>query len=268
MAQAFVTTTKQECHIYYANDMKGRGRKRQQLKDLAAEAAWSVPVKEADDLGGQMPYTPSMPVFCMENIATELGISNGSPGTLVPITYDEIEGRRYAISAEADFKAYVNCDLKACHPNWVILRPIKKQIHYSLLGSTKTYYTNRSQLPLIPAFAFTSHNTQGRSLDVCCVDLASCPSIQSAYVMLLRVCSLKGLCILREFDLGQIRNHISQELKNELNRTDQKAKRTKSYSQERLSWFYNLILEGQVSLLTTDGLDFETIAASPGSFNQ
>ncbi|KAJ7209879.1 hypothetical protein B0H12DRAFT_990331, partial [Mycena haematopus] len=72
------------------------------------------------------------------------------------------------------------------------------------------------QLPLIPAFAFTSHNAQGRSLDVCCIDFAACPSIQSAYVMLSRVRKLEGLCILRPFTLDQIQNHISEELRNEL----------------------------------------------------
>ncbi|KAJ6568520.1 hypothetical protein B0H19DRAFT_875301, partial [Mycena capillaripes] len=74
------------------------------------------------------------------------------------------------------------------------------------------------QLPLIPAYAFTSHNAQaqGRSLDVCCIDLASCPTIQSAYVMLSRVRSLSGLCILCPFNLDRIQNHISQELREEL----------------------------------------------------
>ncbi|KAE9404383.1 hypothetical protein BT96DRAFT_813596, partial [Gymnopus androsaceus JB14] len=53
--------------------------------------------------------------------------------------------------------------------------------------------------PLIPTFAFTSHNSQGHSLEVVCIDLASCHSIQSTYVMLLHVHSLKGLCMLRPF---------------------------------------------------------------------
>ncbi|KAJ6487965.1 hypothetical protein C8R45DRAFT_768594, partial [Mycena sanguinolenta] len=67
-----------------------------------------------------------------------------------------------------------------------------------------------TQLPLNPAYAFTSHNSQGRTLEKACIDLASCVSIQSAYVMLSRVKSLKGLCILRPFRLDAIQNHISQ----------------------------------------------------------
>ncbi|KAJ6460245.1 hypothetical protein C8R45DRAFT_756836, partial [Mycena sanguinolenta] len=65
------------------------------------------------------------------------------------------------------------------------------------------------------------HNSQGRTLEKVCIDLASCVSIQSAYVMLLRVKSLKGLCILRPFRLDVIQNHISQELRDELTRTEE-----------------------------------------------
>ncbi|KAJ7074949.1 hypothetical protein B0H15DRAFT_765529, partial [Mycena belliarum] len=216
MAEAFAAATGQVYHVYHSYDTRGRGKRRKQLTGLAAEAAWLVPVKEANDLGGKVPYLPGMAVFCTENLATELGISNGSPGTLVSIVYEEIDGRRYAISAEVDFKAYKSSDRDAPYPHRVLLKPITTTIHFSLPNSAKSYSATRSQLPLIPAYSFTSHNAQGRSLDVCCIDLASCPTIQSAYVMLSRVRSLKGLCILRPFRLDRIQNHISQELREEL----------------------------------------------------
>jgi hypothetical protein len=214
----------------------------------------------------EVPYLPGMAVFCTENLATELGISNGSPGTLVSIVYEEIDGRRYAISAEVDFKAYKSSDPDAPYPHRVILKPITTIIHFRLPNSEKSYSATRSQLPLIPAYSFTSHNAQGRSLDVCCIDLASCPTIQSAYVMLSRVRSLKGLCILRPFRLDRIQNHISQELREELKRTELKAERTKAYSRERLSWFYSVVPEGQVRILTklptgVEGSDFDIVIA-------
>ncbi|KAJ7031473.1 hypothetical protein C8F04DRAFT_1041409, partial [Mycena alexandri] len=199
-----------------------------------------------------------MPVFCTENIATELGISNGSLGTLISLVYEEFEGRRYAISADVDFKAYKNSNPDAPHAHRVTLKTCTGQIHFRLEGAEKIYHATRSQLPLIPAFAFTSHNAQGRSLHVCCIDLAGCPSIQSAYVMLSRVRTFEGLCILRPFQLDRVQNHISQELREELKRTELKAAETKAYSRERLSWFYDTIPEGEVRLLTaksgsTDG---------------
>jgi hypothetical protein len=171
------------------------------LVGLAAEAAWAVPVKKAKDLGSQVPFLPGVPIFCTENIATELGILNGSPGTLVSLKYEEINGRRYAISADVDFVEYKNSNPAVIHPHQVILKPVSYQIKYRLPGSDKEYRASHWQLPLIPAFSFTSDNAQGQSLDVCCIDLAGCPNIQSAYVMLSRVRSLKGLCILRPFDL-------------------------------------------------------------------
>ncbi|KAL1684487.1 hypothetical protein GGG16DRAFT_68211 [Schizophyllum commune] len=97
----------------------------------------------------------------------------------------------------------------------------------------------RSQLPLIPAFAFTSHNSQGRSLDTVCVDLASCRSIQSAYVMLSRVRSLKGLCILRPFNISRIKTHISEELRQELKRTDDLSNLTAVRAETHLGWYYS-----------------------------
>ncbi|KAJ7434456.1 hypothetical protein B0H11DRAFT_2235573 [Mycena galericulata] len=257
MAEAFAAATGQGCHIYHSKDTRGRGGKRRQLTGLVAEVAWAIPVKEANDLGGKVPYVPGMPVFCTENIATELGISNGSPGTLVSVIFEEIEGRRYAISAEVDFRAYKNSNPDAPHPHRVTLKPVTSQIHFRLPNSATIYNATRSQLPLIPAFAFTSHNAQGRSLDVCCIDIAGCPTIQSAYVMLSRVRRLKGLCILRPFGLQRIRNHISEELRMELKRTELKAEITKAYSRERLSWFYGLVPEGQVNLLTRTELELD-----------
>ncbi|KAJ6465352.1 hypothetical protein C8R45DRAFT_424089 [Mycena sanguinolenta] len=257
MAEAFATATGQECHVYHSMDTRGRGRKRRQLTGLAAEAAWSVPVKEANDLGGKVPYVPGMAVFCTENLATELGISNGSPGTLVSIKYEEIDSRRYPISAQVDFRAYTNRDSNSPHPHRVTLKPITTTIHVRVPNAEKIYSATRSQLPLIPAFAFTSHNAQGRSLDVCCIDLASCPSIQSAYVMLSRVRSLKGLAVLRPFRLDRVQNHISQELREELRRTETKAEKTKVYSRERLSWFYDVVPEGQVAMLTQGEVELD-----------
>ncbi|KAJ7441986.1 hypothetical protein FB451DRAFT_981501, partial [Mycena latifolia] len=121
MAEAFATATGQEYHVYHLKDTRGRGAKKRRLAGLAAEVAWSIPVKDAKDLGGKVPYVQGIPVFCTENIATELGISNGSPGTLVTIVYEELEGHSYAISAEVDFKAYKNKDPSAPYPHRVML---------------------------------------------------------------------------------------------------------------------------------------------------
>ncbi|KAJ6512935.1 hypothetical protein C8R45DRAFT_812553 [Mycena sanguinolenta] len=106
MAKTFASATGQETNIFHSLDTRGRGKNRKELKGIAAEVAWQVPVKEADDLGGRVPYVPGMPVFCTDNIATELGLSKGSLGTLASIKYVERSGRKYAVCAEVDFTAY------------------------------------------------------------------------------------------------------------------------------------------------------------------
>ncbi|KAJ7079347.1 hypothetical protein C8R44DRAFT_654134 [Mycena epipterygia] len=92
MSKAFASATRQDLAIYYLTDTRGRGKKCKELKGVAAEAAWHIPVKEADDLGEKVPYCPGMPVFCTDNIATELGISKGYQGTIVNLKYVERDG--------------------------------------------------------------------------------------------------------------------------------------------------------------------------------
>ncbi|TRM57987.1 hypothetical protein BD626DRAFT_369257, partial [Schizophyllum amplum] len=109
-ARAFADATNQPFALYHALDTRGKGNNRQTLQGMAAEAAWRIPVKQADDLGGRVPYIPGMPVFGTENIATELGLSKGSLGTLVSVTYDERDGRRFAVSATVNFPAFQGDD--------------------------------------------------------------------------------------------------------------------------------------------------------------
>ncbi|KAF8212165.1 hypothetical protein K438DRAFT_1662825 [Mycena galopus ATCC 62051] len=58
--------------------------------------------------------------------------------------------------------------------------------------------------------------------------------------MLSRVKSLKGLCILRPFRLDKIQNHISEELRQELLRTEALERNTLAASRTRLDWYYSV----------------------------
>ncbi|KIK55921.1 hypothetical protein GYMLUDRAFT_174987, partial [Collybiopsis luxurians FD-317 M1] len=77
--KAFAQATSQEFHIHFSKDWHGRGKNKKEIQGLAVEGA--------HNLGGRVLYIPGMPVFGMENIATELGLSKGSLGTLVSITF-------------------------------------------------------------------------------------------------------------------------------------------------------------------------------------
>ena len=78
----------------------------------------------------------------------------------------------------------------------------------------------RTQLPLLPAYAYTDYKAQGRSLDYAIVDPASSLSLQGVYVMLSRVRNIRGLAILRPFAMKKIHTRPTQELRNELRRLD------------------------------------------------
>ncbi|KAJ7164354.1 hypothetical protein C8R46DRAFT_864570, partial [Mycena filopes] len=122
MTQAFAGATGQEFAVYYAKDTVGRGRNKTVLAAQNARDAWSTPIKSlAEDLSGRLGLVIGMPVFVVENLAVELGISNGSGGTLVNIEYEIQNGRRYAISAEVDLPLYTSLDPAAQFPHRLVI---------------------------------------------------------------------------------------------------------------------------------------------------
>jgi hypothetical protein len=62
-----------------------------------------------------------MPIFIVDNIAVELGLANGSGGTLVNLDFEKREGRRYAISAEVDITLYTSSDPNAIFPHRITI---------------------------------------------------------------------------------------------------------------------------------------------------
>ncbi|KAE9393399.1 hypothetical protein BT96DRAFT_778393, partial [Gymnopus androsaceus JB14] len=120
-AKAFAEASDQPFQVFHSTDIRGRGKNQQEIKGVAAEAAWRVPVKKAQDLGGRVPLIPGMPIFCTENIATELGLSKGSLGTLVSVKFEERLGQKYAVSATVDFPGYKGSPTDPAHPHRVLL---------------------------------------------------------------------------------------------------------------------------------------------------
>ncbi|KAJ7586002.1 hypothetical protein C8J56DRAFT_759048, partial [Mycena floridula] len=120
--QAFARSTGQEFAVYYAEDTVGRGKKRVTLTGQNARDAWNTPIKSlAHDLSGRLALVIGMPVYIVENLAVELGVSKGSSGTLVSIEYKLHEGRRYAISAEVDLPLYTSSDPDSPFPHRLTL---------------------------------------------------------------------------------------------------------------------------------------------------
>ncbi|KAL9933037.1 hypothetical protein V8E36_008292 [Tilletia maclaganii] len=243
MAEAFAAASGQEHHLYYSVDKSGRGDKQRSLRYLAADVAWKVPPKTSGDLHGRLPLAIGMPVFCTENIATEFGISNGSEGTVARIAYMEEQGKRFATSVEVDFIKYTGPVIVPGHSHRVVLTPTKQAFSFTLPGSDHRYTATRWQVPIIPAFAHTCHNSQGRSLTRATVDLASAAEAKDktalAYVMLSRLRSLEGLTILRPFPFSVISTRASQQVRSELQRVDHMSDASILQAHEDLAWFYD-----------------------------
>ena len=73
----------------------------------------------------------------------------------------------------------------------------------------------RDQIPLIPNFAMTDYNSQGRTRLFNVVDLHNCPSHQSMYTCLSRGSTYDGTVIIQGFNDKKIRGGISGFLRQE-----------------------------------------------------
>ncbi|KIJ42108.1 hypothetical protein M422DRAFT_126760, partial [Sphaerobolus stellatus SS14] len=104
----FAHATGQSFHLYHSLDYFVNNKSKLLLKNAAADAAWNAPTKKANNLYGHLPLVPGMPVFLTDNIATEIGLSNGCEGTLVSLKYEVAGNKRYAASVDVDFPSYHN----------------------------------------------------------------------------------------------------------------------------------------------------------------
>ncbi|KIJ34390.1 hypothetical protein M422DRAFT_182209, partial [Sphaerobolus stellatus SS14] len=84
----------------------------------------------------------------------------------------------------------------------------------------------------------TAHNSQGQSLNVGCINFASCPNLAMAYVMLSHLRSLDVLTILCPFASNKSRCRAPEEVWNELKRLDELAQKTLPLAKECLQWYY------------------------------
>ncbi|KAJ7147797.1 hypothetical protein C8R43DRAFT_889418 [Mycena crocata] len=245
MTQAFAAATSQEFAIYHSQDSVGRKNNKTILRGRNVEDAWSTPIKShAQDLSGRLPLVIGMPIFIVDNMAVELGISNGSGGTLVNLGYEIREGKHYAIWAEVDLPLYTSPDPNTIFPHRVTVGLISKPIKFTKEKGGKTYSAQRHQLPLIPGFSFTAHNSQSRSLNAAIIHLESSASTVASYVMLSRIkCdefSPQGLAILGEINSKNISTHAPEEVRKEESRLCKLAASTMERAKENLDWYLEL----------------------------
>ncbi|CAF1263342.1 unnamed protein product [Rotaria sp. Silwood1] len=168
------------------------------------QAILELPDNKTEHLPGYLPLVPGVPVLLTENVAIELGLSNGTRGIFRRLVYDE--------SPEDE------------------LLPENVAKAAKINKKTAKLTIKRKALPLIPAYSMTTHKSQGQTLGKIIVDLVM-PSgpleVASVYVPLSRVKRLDDLLIIRPFEFATLQVKPSTAQIAELKRLDKIAQNTR-----------------------------------------
>jgi hypothetical protein len=194
-----------------------------------------------------------MPVLLQENIACELGLSNGTQGIFRELVYSEtsedstnsdeglftpdtvfVRNAQYALVEIAKSKLK---KLDSLDPLIIPVPVIDKTFEVNLekiyadkgpvmkILNTKrlktTIAVKRRGLPLVPAYSITTHKSQGQTLPKIVIDLNMPPGfveVASAYVPLSRVQQLTDLVILQDFSVTALQVKPSKKQIAEMNR--------------------------------------------------
>lgn len=212
-AEAFAEQTGTELHWYHAIDT----HQKVQISDPALIR------KLEDQNSGQtkhrlrkIPLVIGMPVAINQNFDVAAGVVNGSHGILRKIRYfTDGDGRRYLRSCVVDIKGSEEVDMPHLPKHNFPVLPDTTELKFEHGGSHRRCTIKRKQVPIEPGFAMTVHKAQGQTMARVIVDLAGCTGTEPPYVMVSRATSLKGLMVLREFDIRQIKKRRSEDLRKE-----------------------------------------------------
>lgn len=224
MTDAFAERHGRVVHQYHAIDKhKGDLITNRGLKEQISR----LHSGDTKNLMAPLPLVEGMPVILTRNYDVNGGIVNGTEGILKSVQYEVDQyGNRYATSCII-LAPNVMCDaLPYLKEKEIVALRSSVTISKRDNATRKTLSFERTQLPVVPAFAITDYKSQGKSYNHVVIDLSSCKSKQSAYVMLSRVRSLDGLIILRSFDSKQLKSSFSADLKVEMTRPQKLCKAT------------------------------------------
>lgn len=168
---------------------------------------------------GALPLVSGMPVMLCQNYDVPSGIVNGCVGILKQINYvlDDC-GNRYATSAVISSDTVKYRGVHGLRDHEFMVFPEDNAITFRHPYSKANCTIHRKQLPIVPAYAVTSHKSQGQTYPKCLVDLNDCKGSESPYVMLSRATSLQNVIILRPFNIGKIQCRQSEDSRTEFRR--------------------------------------------------
>jgi hypothetical protein len=176
------------------NDSKDRIKlikKSHRAKNMTTDLqknVWNLPHSSADKhVAGKLSLCLSMPVIIKNNIATELGITNGQEGTIAG--WQSCLGARDQLMMETLFIQLKNpprkIKIEGLPQNVVPLICTTNTIVSTLPDDSKIQIS-RKQVEILPNFAITDYATQGKTRPWNTVHLNNCRSYQAYYTALSR----------------------------------------------------------------------------------
>ncbi|CAF1089825.1 unnamed protein product [Rotaria sordida] len=224
------------------------------------QAILELPDNKTEHLPGYLPLAPGMPVLLTENVASEIGLSNGTRGIFRRFVYDESpEDVRYQdknFPPNTKFITQPKCALvefPGCKLDEKLVQLSSKVVSIAVRKQTLLFdakellpknvakaakinkktrklSVKRKAFPLIPAYSMTTYRSQGQTLGKIIVDLVMPPGpveLASVYVPLSRVKRLDDLLIIRSFEFAILQVKSSTTQIEELKRLDRIAQNTR-----------------------------------------
>ncbi|KAG1790996.1 hypothetical protein EV424DRAFT_1476088 [Suillus variegatus] len=175
------------------------------------ERLWKMDTTHTNDSPGILPLISGMPIMVTENAATSCKIVNGN---------------------EASNQSTLH--VAGLDDGIIPIFPITSSFTFCM--GEKTVIIRRTQLPILPGWAFTDYKVQGSELSKVIVDLTNARTLQSIYVMLSCASKLRNVAILRWFSSRTLHADLQGDARNELQRLVNIATSTRTkYLQEHTS---------------------------------
>ena len=177
---------------------------------------WNVPHGVTKNHPGKLNLCLGLPVMIRMNIATECSVTNGAEAVVVgwktrPIDQDHM-------GLDTLFVKLVNppksIKLQGLPENVVPISRLAESIRITLSNGDKPTI-NHTQVPVVPNFAMTDFNSQGRTREFNVCDLHNLGTCQSVYTCLSRGSTLDGTAIVQGFDPLKITGGLSGFLRQE-----------------------------------------------------